>query len=135
MDGVTREPSHVIIFEEAGLGALGPSGIHESAAAFVALEDGSPDPGGGASGGGGGRVLGLRRAGILAEREALLLDAFDEEVERFLQDRRRIAVGNAMAEQGLGATELVVHSAARGELHFVRVFAERRDQGVRALRR
>src|SRR3954471_13721309 len=135
MDGVTREPSHVIVFEEAGLAALVPSGIHESAAAFVALEDGSPDPGWDASGGGLGRVLGLRRAGILDERETLFFDAFDEDVERFLQDRRRIAVGNAMAEQGLSATELVVHRAARGELHFVRVFAERRDQSVRPLRR
>src|SRR3954462_388167 len=126
MDGGTREPSHVIVFVEAGLGALVTSGIHESAAAFVALEDGSPDPGWDASGGGLGRVLGLRRAGILDERETLLLDAFDEDVERFLQDRRRIAVGNAMAEQGLGATELVVHRAAPRGMSFFCCFSLRR---------
>jgi hypothetical protein len=124
------EAVDVIEFEAARFGAAAAAGVHEGAAAFVAGEDGSADWGGDVAGGGAIRIGRLRRSRVGDQGEALLLDALDEDVQSLLQDRRWIAVGNAVAEKILSAAQFVVQGTGRGELDPIQVLGERCDDGV-----
>ena len=61
--------------------------------------------------------------------EALLLDLFEQHVERVLEDRRQVSVRDAVAEQILGLAELVMTRATRGELELEGLLGERSDHG------
>src|SRR5438552_3303717 len=102
----SRESIEVIEFQGAGLGASVPALIRKRAAAAVALVDCSLD--------GIGNVARTALADVLiqsfpslpARREALLLDAFDQKVERPVDDRRNVSVGDAVPHQILCLAQL-----------------------------
>src|SRR5439155_11955670 len=72
-----------------------------------------------------------------ADREPLLLDIVDQQVERPVDDAGQVSIRNTVPEQVLCSSQLVVKFLACGELHPVGLFGKRRDGGpmVFALRR
>ncbi len=62
------------------------------------------------------RVFGRSLSRLPTGPESLLLDLFNQQIERILDDRRQVSVGDAVAEQILGLAELVMTRATRGEL-------------------
>jgi len=125
----SREAVQVIEFQGASLRAPAAMLVGERAAATVALEDLSFD---------GVRDVTRRRcvgafgrslSRLPARRESFFLDVLDRHVERRLEDRRQVSVGNAVTEQVLQLAELLMTRATPGELEFEGVLGERLNDG------
>src|SRR6266852_2154259 len=95
----SREPVPVIEFQGASLGAPAAMLVGERAAAAVPLKDLAFDRVGNVTRRRCVRVFGRSMSRLPTRGEALLLDLLDEHVERLLDDRRQVSVGDAVAEQ------------------------------------
>ena len=102
-----RESVHVIEFERTGFGAPPAPLVRERTTATVTLVDCPLD-----------RIRNVPRGrfvvlflrdlpGLPADGEPFLLCAFDQEVERLIQDRRHVPVGNPVSKQILCVAQLV----------------------------
>src|SRR5713101_7261403 len=112
----SREPVAVIEFQGACLGAPPPTLVRERAAAAVASEDLAFDGVRDVTRGRCVRLFGRNLSRLPTRRESLLLHVLDEQVECALEDRRQVSVGNAVAEEILGETELAdAEGEHRGE--------------------
>jgi hypothetical protein len=71
---------------------------------------------------------GRRLARFPADREPLLLDVCDQQVESPVDDAGQVSIRNTVPEQVLRHSQLVVKLLICGELYPVRLLGERRDR-------
>jgi len=123
-----RESVDVFEFEVARRRAPESSLVYKRASPAVALVDLPLDRVRDVAG---GRLLlhdyGGRLARFPTDPEPLLLHVVDQQVERPLDDAGQVSIRNAVPEQVLSHSQLVVKFLVRGELHPVRLLCKRFD--------